>query len=115
MTGKTAAVAAGLGIALVAVIVCLVLVLSYRGQVNGYRSQISTVDQQLAALRSEEQQAAKTASQANNARLGVCYSTQRDSVTYDINDVSLQPPVVSGGVYQCPSGMNFVSVVPVQG
>lgn len=92
----------------VVVVVCIVLTLQYR-------SQEQSIVRQLQQVQLEQQQAARTAQQANNARLGVCWSSTQDNATFDVQSIQLSSPVVSGGVYQCPSGETFVSVVPAQG
>lgn len=53
---------------------------------------------------------------AQVARLGICWN---DTSTYSdieqqviINSLEIDPPVVQDGVYTCPNGDSFVSVVP---
>jgi hypothetical protein len=95
-------------VAAVAVIVCIVLAVLYH-------SQEDTLSRQLAQVEQQQAQAAKTSQQANTARLGICWSSTEDSSTFDLQSVQIESPIVAGGVYQCPSGTNFVSVVPVSG
>lgn len=106
-TGKTLAIIAAI-VGAVVVVVSIVLTLEYR-------SQEQSVVRQLQQLQLDQQQAARTAQQANGARLGVCWSSTQDGNTFDVQSISLSSPVLSNGVYQCPSGENFVSVVPAQG
>ncbi len=95
-------------VALVVAVVCIVLVLSYRSQEQAVTRQLLQVEQ-------AQQQASKTAQQASTARLGICWNSTTDNTTFDVQSIQLASPVVTGGVYQCPSGMNFVSVVPATG
>ena len=106
-TGTTLAII-GAAVGAAVVVVCIVLTLQYR-------SQEQSVVRQLQQVELEQQQVARTAQQASGARLGVCWSSTQDSTTFDIQSIQLSSPVVSGGVYQCPSGETFVSVVPAQG
>jgi len=92
----------------VAIIVCVVLAVEYHSQADSMSRQLARVEQ-------AQEQAARTADQANSARLGICWSSTEDSSTFDLQSVQIESPIVAGGVYQCPSGTNFVSVVPVSG
>jgi|SRR5579859_738855 len=54
---------------------------------------------------------------AQLARLGICWeatdSTSLQALSYDaIAYMDIEPAIVSDGVYTCPQGMTFVSVVP---
>ncbi len=95
-------------VAVVIAVVCLVLVFSYRSTQSAVTHQLQQVEQ-------AQEQASKTSQQANSARLGICWSSTEDSSTFDVQSVQIESPIVSGGVYQCPTGTNFVSVVPVSG
>jgi type II secretory pathway pseudopilin PulG len=98
----------GIVIAVAALIVAVVLVVSQRDQTGGLRSELAQLQARQSAL-----QAAQTAARnASNARLGVCWETSMDPSTGDIDAVTIDPPVKTGGVYACPSGQSFVSVVP---
>lgn len=52
---------------------------------------------------------------AQTARLGICYGdtwgTTTDGTSY-VTTVSIASPVLSGGVFECPQGLTFASVVP---
>lgn len=51
---------------------------------------------------------------AQTARLGLCWSESfqnSGSVTW-VDGVSIDQPVLSDGVYTCPQGDTFVSIVP---
>jgi hypothetical protein len=67
-------------------------------------------------LTGSQGQAGKNISQtAQSARLGVCwdatYGNTSDGISY-VETVTVAPPVISGGVYQCGQGLAFVTVVP---
>jgi len=94
--------------ALAVAILCLVVVLKCR-------SQEISVTRQLRQVERVQRQVARTAAQVSTARLGVCWSSTTDSSIFGVPNISLESPVLSGGVYRCPSGMTFVSVVPVTG
>jgi hypothetical protein len=56
---------------------------------------------------------------AQTARLGICWSDSIFTQTWAdgsastwVNGVSLDQPVLSNGVYTCPQGETFVSIVP---
>lgn len=51
---------------------------------------------------------------AQTARLGVCWSesVQDNGGTAWVDGVSIDQPVLSSGVYTCPQGDTFVSIVP---
>jgi hypothetical protein len=59
--------------------------------------------------------AGTTTQSAQTARLGICYGdtwgTTTDGTSY-VTTVSIASPVLSDGVYQCPQGLTFTSVVP---
>jgi Flp pilus assembly protein TadB len=95
-------------VAFIVALVAVALTLSYR-------SQDQQITRQLQQVETAQQAASKTAQQASTARLGVCWSSTTDSTTFDVQSVQFQAPVLAGGVYSCPSGMTFVSVVPVSG
>lgn len=114
MTSKAVPWAGG-AVALVVAIVSLVLALSYRSQANQVSNQLQQVNRQLQSVQSAEQLASRTAQQASNARLGLCWNATTDNTTFDVQSVQFQSPIVSGGVYSCPSGLTFVSVAPVAG
>lgn len=113
MSNKPAfiATAAALAVATVG----LVLVLGYRSSENAVSRQLEQVTQRLQTVEQAQVQAAKTSQQASTARLGICWSSTIDNTTGDVAYVQVASPVVAGGVYQCPSGMNFVSAVPAAG
>jgi type II secretory pathway pseudopilin PulG len=96
-------------------VACLVLVLGYRSSESTVTRQLQQAQRALTQVELAQQQAARTAAQASGARLGVCYNTTTDESTFDLQTLNLASPVESGGVYQCPSGMTFVSVVPAAG
>lgn len=54
---------------------------------------------------------------ATTARFGVCWSDayQNSSTVSWADAVSIDQPVLSDGVYTCPQGDSFVSVVPQAG
>jgi len=112
--GSTAAIIVAI-VAIIAAIVAIILMLGYRSNENTLDGQLRTVDNQLVHVEQQQQAAAKTASSANRARLGICWSSTQDSSTFDIESVDIESPILQGGVYACPSGTNFVSVVPVNG
>ncbi len=102
-------------VAFVVAVMAIVLALQYRGQENTVNTELQQVTHQLQTVQSAEQVAARTAQQASTARLGLCWNTTTDQTTFDLQNLQLASPVISGGVYQCPSGMSFVSVVPAAG
>jgi len=97
-----------LAAALAVAVVCLVVVLKCR-------SQEITVTRQLRQVEQMQQNVAKTAAKVSAVRLGVCWSSSTDSSIFGLPNISLESPVLSGGVYRCPSGMTFVSVVSANG
>ncbi len=48
--------------------------------------------------------------------MGVCwnanYQTSSDGSTAWVSGISISPAQIQNGVYQCPSGETFVSIVP---
>jgi len=94
--------------ALAVAVLCLVVVLKCR-------SQEITVTRQLRQVQQAQRQISRTAARVSTVRLGVCWSSTTDSSIFGLPNISLESPVLSGGVYRCPSGMTFVSVVPVTG
>lgn len=111
---RTAVISGGI-VAAVAVIVCIILAVMYHGQETSLSRQLAQVEQQQARVEQQQAQAAKTAKQADSARLGICWSSTQDSSTFDLQSVQIESPIEAGGVYQCPTGTNFVSVVPLSG
>lgn len=105
----------GGAVALVIAIVSLVLALSYRSQADQVSNQLQQVTRQLQSVQSAEQLATRTAQQASNARLGLCWNATTDNSTFDVQSLQFEPPILSGGVYSCPSGLTFVSVAPAAG
>lgn len=84
---------------------------------------ISTLKATIKSLETSEQnataqvaQAEATAKAASSARLGVCYSYTSSSVSASGNlspgMLFMGPPIISHGVYECPNGETFTSVVP---
>lgn len=110
MNNKVAIVIAAA--AAVVAVVCLVLVLNYKSTESAVTRQLQQVEQ---AQQRAQVAAARTAQQADDARLGICWSSTEDSSTFDLQSLEVESPILSGGVYQCPTGTNFVSVVPVSG
>jgi hypothetical protein len=57
-----------------------------------------------------------TGQQAQTARLGICWSTTTSQDSYSsswyVDSVDVSSPQIVGGVYQCPQGDTFVTVVP---
>lgn len=102
-------------VAAVVAIVAIVLAVSYRSQENSVTNQLRQVTNQLGRLEQAQQTAARTSQEASTARLGLCWSSSVDNSTFDVQSVQLASPVVAGGVYECPTGMTFVSVVPAAG
>ena len=51
---------------------------------------------------------------AQTARLGLCWSEsfQDSGTTTWVDGVSIDQPILSDGVYTCPQGDTFVSIVP---
>jgi hypothetical protein len=51
---------------------------------------------------------------AQTARLGLCWSEsfQNSGTVTWVDGISLDQPVLSDGVYTCPQGDTFVSIVP---
>ncbi len=53
---------------------------------------------------------------AQTARFGICWSystqTSSDGLTTWVTSVSVSPAQVTSGVYACPMGEQFVSIVP---
>ena len=53
---------------------------------------------------------------AQTARFGICWSystqTSSDGLTTWVTSVSVSPAQVTNGVYACPMGEQFVSIVP---
>ena len=51
---------------------------------------------------------------AQASRFGICWSefTQTGSGEVWVSSISIDQPVISSGVYTCPQGDTFVSIVP---
>lgn len=60
--------------------------------------------------------AGATGQAAQTARLGVCWSfstqSSADGATTWVSSVSIDQPLLQNGVYVCPQGDQFVSIVP---
>lgn len=59
-------------------------------------------------------QAGQAGKAATAARLGICWQAQQTNGNGAVwvQYVSIDPAQLSDGVYQCPSGEQFVSIVP---
>ena len=86
-------------------------------------NEVTTLREQASALQNAEQgvtqqvaQAQATATAAQDARLGVCYSFTSGYTDNNGNwvqsSLSMNPPEDNNGVYDCPNGETFASVVP---
>jgi hypothetical protein len=73
--------------------------------------QIGALRTELAATRRQLSQVAVTDRQANLSHLGLCFQTDTDVSTGDLDYVLLVPPQSIGGVPSCPAG-SFISIVP---
>jgi hypothetical protein len=98
----------GVIIGVVALIAAIVVVINDHSQTTSVRAELTQLEQQQSQLQAAE----RTAKSASTARLGICWQSTQDSSTFDISQITIDSPVESGGVYSCPSGQTFVSVVP---
>jgi hypothetical protein len=81
------------------------------GKIAAMQTEITSLQK----LENQQTTAIKAAKNATTARLGICYSytTQSGGSETWVTYVSIFSPQVTSGVYQCPGGSTFVSVVPV--
>ncbi len=86
-------------------------------------NEVTTLRKQASSLQNAEQgvtrqvaQAQATATAAQDARLGICYNFTPGYAESRNNwiqsSLSMNPPEDNNGVYDCPSGETFASVVP---
>ena len=67
-----------------------------------------------AGARGPQGRAGDPGKSAQSARLGICWSeaSQYNNGVSWIDAISIDQPVLSNGVYTCPQGDTFVSIVP---
>ena len=75
------------------------------------RARIAQLQARLTAIRADLARVAVTDRQANVSHLGLCFQTDTDPSTGDLDYVLLVPPQATDGVPSCPAG-SFVSIVP---
>jgi ABC-type Na+ efflux pump permease subunit len=95
-------------------------------QIKGLTQQAQELSQQLGAVQrtqttvrtqvAAEKQAGSAVSSANLAHLGICwdasYGTTSENDGPYAESVDVESPIVSNGVYSCPQGDTYVTIVP---
>jgi hypothetical protein len=83
-------------------------------QISQLQAQESRIQSQLLTAESTAKNAQSAATNANLARLGICWSAsyQSNNGISWIDSMTVDQAVSTNGVYTCPQGDTFVSVVP---